>query len=258
VGAFEVSLVAKGRRLVSFLAPNVLTYEGIEHVYRQMFIPFGSAMSFAIGVAGPTLRAKEDRPNPESGTVEFGPLLEMTYCTDGGSNEGGGYTSGMRTSFGYARQAVGFTASQQADGGAIVTAEVEFPNDHAWTPQDGDDWDLPWTTDKEMPPPEWNNRIEPEPIVGYPWQSPRKRCMSECNPEDPNECVYSYWHTWDPTGGLDWLCDFRKVGGFPITLAFLFESNYNKLLAAAAFREPVLLRPGLTLKVTYKGRIFGK
>ena len=40
-----------------------------------------------------------------------------------------------------------------------------------------------------------------------------------------------------------WLCDFRRIGGFPVTLAFLFDASRNKLIAAAQFRTPVLLRP---------------
>jgi len=40
-------------------------------------------------------------------------------------------------------------------------------------------------------------------------------------------------------------------------LAFLADSSRSKLIAAAAFRAPVLLRPGTALHIRYQARIFG-
>ena len=259
MGAFLVRHLDldSGVQLAHFTVPNLLAYEGIEYVYRQLFPPYQGAMTFQIGVAGPTLSYPNDRPNTGGGVV-FGPTLTFAQCTDANANEGGCYTSGMRSSFGYARQAVAFTASLEADGGALVSPEVTFPNNHAWTPQAASAWDLPWTPDQiEQPPPEWTPKESWEPEVGYPWQRPRKRCGTDCDPENPNICIYPYMHQWDASGELDWLCDFRKMGGFPITLAFLADSSRSKLIAAAAFRAPVLLRPGTALHIRYQARIFG-
>jgi hypothetical protein len=165
----------------------------------------------------------------------------------------------MRTSFGYARQALNFTASMEADGGGFLSQEVTFPNNHSWTPQAAGDWDFPWTPEEvEQPPPEWTPKESWEPEIGYPWQRPRKRCGTDCDPYNPNVCLRPYMYQWDPSGELDWLCDFRKMGGFPITLAFIADTSRNKLVAAAAFRAPVLLRPGTSLHVIYQARIFGR
>jgi len=243
--------------LARFSLPNLLVYEGIEHVYHQMFPPYQAPMTFAMGVAGPTPSYPNDRPNLGGG-VDFGPTLTFAQCTNAQANEGGCYTDAMRNSFGYARQTLSFTASMEADGGGFVSQEVTFPNNHSWTPQAAADWDFPWTLDEvEQPPPEWMPRESWEPVVGYPWQRPRKRCNTDCDPNNPNNCLRPYMYQWDPTGELDWLCDFRKLGGFPITLAFVADTSRNKLIAAAAFRAPVLLRPGTALHIRYQARIFG-
>lgn len=259
MGAFVVQLVDRATRrpLVRFLAPNVLAYEGMQYVYRQMFPTCEDAMTFALGVSDPLGRAKELRPNPATGEVPFGPALTFAQCTAAAANEGGGYTAGMRDSFGYSRKTVTFTAAPEADGGALACPVQEFPNGHEWLPQDGDDWDLPWTADQiEQPPPAWTPRASWEPVVGYPWQVPRKRSATESG-GDPLVYVYSYMHEWDSSGDLDWLYDFRKMGGFPITMAFLADSSRSKLIAAALFAGHVLLRPGLSVHVAYQARIGG-
>jgi hypothetical protein len=261
MGAFLVRHVdiASRAELARFAAPNVLAYEGIEYVCRQLFPPYQAAMTFALGMAGPTARAREMRPNEAAGDVPFGPKLTFAHCTDANANEGGCYTNAMRTSFGYVRRAVAFAAAMETDGGTIVSPEVTFPNDHSWTPQDAADWDFPWTPDIiEQPPPEWTPRQSWEPVVGYPWQRPRKRSGTDCDPNDPDNCLYPYMHPWDASGELDWLADFRKMGGFPVTLAFLADSSRSKLIAAAVFAAPVLLRPGTALHVIYQARIFGR
>ncbi len=259
MGRFLVRHVDResGTELARFALPNLLAYEGIEYVYRQLFPAYQAAMTFQLGVAGPTPSYPDYRPN-QGGGAAFGPTLTFAQCTGAQANEGGCYTNAMRTSFGYARQSLTFTASMEADGGGFVSQEVTFPNNHEWTPQAAADWDFPWTPEEiEQPPPEWTPRESWEPEVGYPWQRPRKRCGTDCDPYDPNNCVYSYMHQWDASGELDWLCDFRKIGGFPITLAFVADSSRSKLIAAAAFRAPVLLRPGTALHIRYQARIFG-
>ena len=239
-------------------ARHVLAWEGIEHVYRQIFPPYDVPMNFRLGVCGATVSYPYTSPNPAGG-AGFGPELTFADCTGPAANEGGCYTDGMRSSFGYSRQSVSFIAGLEADGGAFASQEVAFPNNHDWTPQPAGDWDLPWTPDEiEQPPPEWTPKESWEPVVGYPWQRPRKRCGTQCDPDDESNCVYSYMHRWDDTGELDWLCDFRRIGGFPVTLAFLFDASRNKLIAAAQFRTPVLLRPGTSLYVMYKARIAGR
>ncbi|MBW7905267.1 MAG: hypothetical protein LC135_05495 [Phycisphaerae bacterium] len=243
-----------GRELTRFVASNFLAYEGLRYVLRQIFPPYDAAMTFQLGVCGATTG---DRPNPGGGAT-FGPELTFAQCTNANANEGGCYTQGMRTSFGYARHNVAFTASLEADGGALICPEATFPNNHSWSPQAVSAWDFPWTPDDvEQPPPEWTPKESWEPEVGYPWQRPRKRCHEDCDPYDPQNCLRSYMHTWDSTGELDWLCDFRKMGGFPITMAFLADSSRSKLVAAAGFRAPILLRPGTSLHARYQARIFG-
>jgi len=259
MGAFAIQLVDRASRQVlrRFTAPNVLAYEGLEYVYRQLFPTHADPLTFVLGVSDPLARARELRPNPATGTVSFGPSLTFAQCTGGDANEGGGYTNEMRDSFGYARAAVAFTAALEADGGALVTPVVEFPNEHDWTPQAASAWDLPWTPNViEQAPPEWSPRRHWEPVVGYPWHRPRKRATTESG-GDPEQYAYSYMHQWDSSGALDWLYDLRKMGGFPISMAFLADSSRSKLIAAALFRAPVLLRPGLTLYVAYQARIFG-
>ncbi len=247
-----------GVELARFAVPNFLAYEGMRHMLRQIFPPHNAAMSFQLGVSGVTTSHPHNRPNPGGG-ASFGPELTFAQCTGAGANEGGGYTDEMRNSLGYSRQAVSFTAALEADGGALVSPEVEFPNNHAWSPQAASAWDLPWTEDEvEQPPPEWTPKESWEPEIGFPWQRPRKRCGETCDPWDPDTCLHSYMHQWDPDGDLDWLCDFRKMGGFPITLAFLADSSRDKLIAAAGLRAPVLLRPGTSLHVRYQARIFGR
>jgi len=260
MGVFLVRQVDhdSGVEIARFVAPNFLANEGISHILRQLFPPYDAAMSFQIGVTGATTGYPNSRPNSGGGAA-FGPTLTFAQCTAAGANEGGAYTHAMRTSFGYSRQTVAFTASLEADGGALISPEVEFPNNHSWTPQAAAAWDLPWTPeDVEQPPPEWTPKESWEPEVGYPWQRPRKRCGTDCDPYDPNDCLRPYMYQWDPSGELDWLCDFRKMGGLPITLTFLADSSRSKLVAAAGFRAPVLLRPGMSLLVRYQARIFGR
>jgi len=259
MGAFVVQLVERDTRrlLTRFVAPNVLAYEGLEYVYRQMFPTHADPMTFVLGVSDPLARTEDLRPNPASGSVSFGPGLTFAQCTGGDANEGGCYTNEMRDSFGYSRKTVTFTAALEADGGALACPVQEFPNEHDWTPQAAGDWDLPWTPNViEQAPPEWSPRKDWEPVVGYPWQKPRKRSTTESG-GSPEQYLYSYMHEWDSTGALDWLYDLRKMGGFPITLAFLADSSRSKLVAAALFRGHVLLRPGLTLYVQYQARIGG-
>lgn len=247
-----------GVELTRCAAPNVLAYEGLPHLLHQLFPPYDAAPAFELGISGATTAYPHGRPNPGGGAV-FGPDLTFADCTGPGANEGGGYTDAMRAALGYERHAVGFTVSREADGGALVAPEVAFSNDQTWTPQDASAWDRPWTADEiEQPPPEWSPKESWEPTVGYPWQRPRKRCGKTCNPADPNECLEAFMHAWDSSGALNWLCDFRKLGGFPITLAFLADSTRSKLIAAAQFRAPVLLRPGTSLHVRYQARVYGQ
>ena len=251
-----------GQVLGRFSAGNFLAYESLGHVLHQVFPPYDAAMTFKIGLSGVTANYPELRPNP-CDHAEFNANLTFADCVGplggaDGRTEGGCYTDAMRASFGYARQPVTFTAALEADGGAFVTPEVVFPNNHVWTPQDAADWDLPWTEDEiEQAPPEWAPKVSWEAVHGYPWQRPRKHCETQSDPSNPLTLAPSYMHTWDPTGGLDWLCDFRKMGGLPITLAFLADTSRDKLVAAAGFRAPVLLRPGTALHVRYQARIFG-
>lgn len=245
-----------GLELSRWAEPNLLAYESMQRVLRQIFPAHQAPMTFELGISGPE-SYPQNRPNP--GTAQpFDAGLTYDGVTSG-TNEGGCYTPAMRTSFGYARKAVAFTAALEGDGGKFECEEQEFPNNHSWTPQAESDWDYPWTTDvEEQAPPEWTPKETWEGLVGYPWQRPRKRCVEECEPFNPSNCLRSYMYTWDPSGALDWLCDFRKIGGFPITIAWIIDAANTKLVAAARFRTPVLLRPGCTLRVRYQARFVGK
>src|SRR5690606_31905230 len=129
MGVFLVRQVDRdsGVEIVRFAARNFLANEGISHVLRQLFPPYDAAVAFQIGVTGATTGYPNSRPNSGGGAA-FGPTLTFAQCTAAGANEGGAYTDAMRSSFGYSRQAVAFTASLEADGGALVSPEVEFPN----------------------------------------------------------------------------------------------------------------------------------
>jgi hypothetical protein len=256
MGEFLVRMVDRdsGGELARFAVPNLLAYEGIEHVYRQMFPPYQSGMTFVMGVSGPDTQGPSGRPQPYGGGIVLDAELTWDDVTDALANEGGCYTDGMRDSFGYARRSVTFTARNDADGGGLVSNECTFPNGHSWTPQGKSAWDNPDTPDEiEQPPPEWRQKYQPEPEVGFPWHVPRKLCYDVGGPDPP--LSPAYMKQWDASGALDWLCDFRKIGGFPITAAWVGDSSRNKLIAAAWFRRPVLLWPGTTLYITYRARL---
>ena len=248
--------IASGVEISRFARPNFLAYEGLSYLYHQVFPPFGASLGLVMGVSDPCGVYPSSRPNRYGAEASFGPALTLAQCSGEAGNEGGCYTSAMRSSFGYARRSLSCVASMVSDGGMAKSTECTFPNNHSWLPQIGSDWNLPWTVGEiEQPPPEWSPWEAYEPVVGYPWQKPRKRCLTECDPYDPSTCQRSYMYQYDPTGGLDWLCDFRKMGGFPISMAFLASSTVNKLVAAAAFRALVLLRPGTALHIKYEARV---
>jgi hypothetical protein len=257
MGEFIATLVDRRSGLVlkRQVAANLIPQEGMQFVYGQIFPPYQAAMSLQMGVCGAT---DEGRPN-EGGGLSFDHLLTHADVSnwgsggDDGANEGGAYTSEMAASFGYARIALTFDAQLRAEGGELEASPVaEFTNDHSWEPQDGDDWDDPTTSpQKEQPPPEWKGVITQLcPDVGYPWHWPRKLCADRGT-------SLAYMKTWDSSGDLDWLCDFRKIGAFPITMAFIARSLANKVIAATKFRDPILLRPGCVLYVEYRARIDG-
>ncbi len=261
MGEFLMKLVDRqsGNVLSRFAARNVLAAEGAEDVLHQLFPPYAAAPSFACGVAGVT-----DSGRPNTGGVHGGggktfdaslTFLDVTNnALASNANEGGCYTAEMRTSFEYARVTPVFTAASAAAGGQFVSQEMVFPNNHSWTPQDAADWDDPNTPDdEEQAPPEWNNKAPDDPVVKYPWHYPRKRSQQDGFPVP----MRSYMYQWQNDGTLDWLWDFRKMGGFPITLAFV--SSGTKLVAAATFASsPILLRPGASLYITYRARIDGE
>lgn len=136
----------------------------------------------------------------------------------------------------------------------------QWSNPYAWTPQDGEDWDLPWTNDQvnnpvEQPPPDWGNRwshwIAP---IGFPWFNPRKRCGTTLSPPGwtPPLEVPSYWHEWQPNGDLNWLCNFYMLQ-FPLTgIALLAEGN-QKAIAATRFPDPeIIWWPDISIRARYK------
>ncbi len=57
MGAFLVRLLDhdSGAELGRFVAPNILAYEGIQYVLRQIFPPHQAAMTFQVGVCGATV-----------------------------------------------------------------------------------------------------------------------------------------------------------------------------------------------------------
>ena len=138
MGAFVVRQVDRnsGAELARFVAPNILAYEGVRYVLRQIFPPYDSAMTFQLGVSGANAGSPFNRPN-SGGGAGFGPDLTFVQCTDANANEGGCYTQGMRNSFGYARQAVAFTASPEAERrsmGSQLPEAVPWPGS-SWRPR---------------------------------------------------------------------------------------------------------------------------
>ncbi len=250
-----------GEELGRFVAPNLLAYEDMERLYHQMFPPYQAAISFNMIISGAT---DEGRPN-EGGGVVFDHAITFSQVAgwgpggDDGANQGGGYTAAMATSFS-SECALGqvpvFAAELRADGGQIVTPEYEFPNEHEWEPQDGVAWDDPGTLEIEQPPPKWFKHAPDDPEVKYPWHRPRKLCADIGTPPAVSS---AYMKQWDASGDLDWLCDFRKIGGFPITMVAIYRAalGASKVVAAARFAAPVLLRPGTSLFITYRARIDG-
>lgn len=260
MGEFLVRIIDQesGRVLSRFAVPNLIAHEGAPRILRRIFPPVGSGVTYALGVCGVTVNGAEESPNIAGGFA-FDANLTFADVTGIVANEGGCYTDGMRTSFGYSRQNVTFTTVMESDGGAFYTDDIIFSNNHQWVPQPKEDWDFPWTpNDIEQAPPEWQRKFSWEPEVGYPWQQPRKKCTTDCENSSGGVCSDSYMHFWDNTGELDWLCDFRKISGFPITMLFLADTIDDKLIAAARFRRPILLRPGCDLQVAYRARIFGR
>lgn len=252
MGAFHCELVARdGSVAAQWTVPNTLADEGVRRVYRRMFTPYDSAMDLRLGVAGPETQGPLERPQGAgSGGFDVDHRALFSKFTGDDGNEGGGYTAEMRTSFGYARVAAGFTASTIADGGAIMSAVATFPNTHAWTPEAASRWDDPSTGDYiEQAPPEWGGRRYPDPVVSFPWQYPRKLAADVGT-------NLAYMKAWDATGSLDWLADFRRIGGFPITCAFLADNAREELIAVAYFAAPVLLWPGMSLRVRYSARLW--
>lgn len=260
MGEFHVRLADGDKTLAEWKLKNLLAYEGMDRFLHRLFPTHMGAMTLRLGVSGPDKFDWDERPNPPW-PVE-GPSYDrqLTFwdCTDGDANEGGCYTEEMRDSFGYSRHVPNVTIEPEGRGITFFTDEAAFPNTHSWSPQDGGDWDLSWTEDIEQPPPEWTPKKTYEPVVGYPWQTPRKKATTEDDGESSPTYNYSYMHQWQADGSLDWLYDFRKMGGFPITTVWLADIDNEELLAAAYFRGPVLLRPGLTLYVSYKARLYSE
>lgn len=239
MGDFAIRVCQDGRTVKRFTAPNALHFEGAERFYRQMFPPIQAPMNFQIGISAPTLLTKSTRPNPVASTSpEYSERLTLDQFQN--ANEGGAYTGSMRYAMGYSRQGVGFTAGIESLGGFAVSSEAHFSNEQTWARHPGN-WDDPETLDVQEPtPPPWDTPPW-EGNHGYPWQVPRVR---------------SDWlQNWDPTTEIDWLTDFRKMGGFPILNAFLVDANTDTLIASSLFRAPVLMRPGLSLYVQYRARL---
>lgn len=251
MGEFLVRLEDKesGIILHEEVAKNVFALEGAHVVYHALFPPYPDfGASFLMGICGAT---DESRPNPGGG-LSFDPELTFADCTtEATANESGGYQTEMHNSFGYSRQVPVFVASRRGGGGEILCQEIEFQNDHVWTPQDSIDWDDPNTSDIEQPPPKWFKRHPNEPDIGYPWHRPRKLCSEFGFPT----IVRSYMYTWQTDDSLDYLCDFRRMSSFPVSLAFI--SAGSQLLAAAKFASDIHMRPGLSLFVRYRARIAG-
>ncbi len=266
MGAFGYRVVEQvtGAPVCSGYIRNFLADEGMPQILHRLFPPYQTAITFALGLSGAnTIAFPTGRPN-SGGGVAFDPRLTLAQCEADSADEGGAYTDEMRTSMGYARQAPTFTAEEQGSGARFRCAEIVFSNGHAWSPQSAATWNALCNGGSPNlrieAPPEWQPRSGLwEAVHGYPWQRPRKLCAPlsgyDCETYDPLT-VESYMHGWDATGALDWLCDLRAMGGFPITMAFLADATHSKLIAAGKFGAPILLRPGLSLYLWYEGRIW--
>src|SRR5262249_26789527 len=73
-------------------APIVVTtplaYEGVEYILRQTFPPHTSAPSFVMGISGPQLGSREERPN-EANSIGYDEQMTFAQVTGQDANEGG-------------------------------------------------------------------------------------------------------------------------------------------------------------------------
>lgn len=257
MGVFQWRLSSGGVELACGEARNVLAYQGIEHVLRGFFPTTTTRPTYVMGLTGCVAGSASQRPNPATpggSGIAVSPLMTFANCTDSNANEGGCYTPEMRTSFGYARKSITFSIAADGEGAGLTVAEQDWSNPHSWTPEAESHWDDPDTpVDIELAPPEWVTRIDWEPVVGFPWHRPRKLAYEIGGPTAPVQ--RSYFYAWQPDGSLDWLADFRALGGFPISGAFIADSSRNQLVAFGAFRQSLFLRPDTTLYVRYRAKL---
>lgn len=176
--------------------------------------------------------------------------ITFDQITSSDACEGGAFDSALRSSFGYSRVAAAFTTSTVVRGGEAVSVEAVFPNEHDWTPQAADAWDNPATPAIEQAPPEWFGRKPLEPNVGFPWHWPRKLATN-------SGASLAYMKTWEPSGSLDWLADFRFMGGFPVTCVWVaVNTTPKRLLAVANCVAQIRMWPGIRVHATYRGRFY--
>lgn len=250
MGAF---VIRRGTRRV--LVPNFVCNEGVERLLRQVFPSYMSAPSYVMGLSGPNTPGPIARPQTSGGDTDLDRLITWAGVTGSGANEGGCYTDEMRASFGYERRAATFSVATTAGAAVFSCSEKSFANAHSWTPQAASAWDDPDTEHViEQAPPEWYLRNLPEePEVKFPWQTPRK--LAEDVGTDPLTQHLAYMKEWQASGALDWLCDFRRIGGFPVTCMWIGDEGNEELLAVAVFAGEVALWPGAALYASYVGRL---
>ena len=128
--------------------PNTLVHGGATKILRRVFTG-GSAMSFAIGLAGPNLSSRENRPN----TGCSGGALDqsLTYAdVTLACQEGGGLNDMMRRCMGYmtpnfpdGHRPLSFNVFNEAHGGVFESNWINFINQQTWEPHG--DWDNPNT-----------------------------------------------------------------------------------------------------------------
>jgi hypothetical protein len=253
--------------------PNTLVYEGATKILQRVFTG-GDEMSFEMGLAGPNLSSRENRPN-HGGCIGHALNESLTYAdVTHDCQEGAGLNDMMRRAFGYitaghpeGHRPLRFNVFSEAHGGVFESAWTKFKNGQSWGPHG--DWDNIFTLDivERLGNPyyggwyyPWEHAESGAVTLGYPWHLPQIKCTSYYpEPWEDLDDWLGWFDTWedDPEDDpqLQWLCDFRKIGGLPLTIAFVVDQSSNTLLAYSRFVHPILWRPGSSIYVKYRGRI---
>lgn len=207
--------------------------EGADFLLRRMF-PVGGSYATArsdwrLGISGWGCLDVPDTPNGGLVAGGFGKSKGWADVLDPYANPHGVFGADHATILGMGLRAVTPAVVNDGRTVALATSEAEFEHGLEWTPYgvvDAPDWRGP----------QW------EPEHGYPWKIPNVRG--------------DYWDSVDP----DWsamLAENLATGAtFPVGHAFLGSPSGELLLASMRLATCVIIRPGGSLIVRYRGRLW--